>query len=62
MMKNMQSKMKELEEKVIEISTERLKPFSECAYGGRCAGGCRSYNFFTHGKMYESLFGAKNRS
>lgn len=28
----------------------------ECAYGGRCAGGCRSYNYFTHGKMYESLF------
>lgn len=35
---------------------------SECAYGGRCAGGCRSYNYFTHGKLYESLFCAKNRS
>lgn len=27
----------------------------ECAYGSRCAGGCRSYNYFTHGKLYESL-------
>ena len=26
-----------------------------CGYGSRCAGGCRSYNFFTHGKLYESL-------
>ena len=26
-----------------------------CEYGDRCAGGCRSYNYFTHGKLYESL-------
>lgn len=25
----------------------------DCAYGFRCAGGCRSYNFFSHGKLYE---------
>lgn len=25
-----------------------------CEYGQYCAGGCRSYNFFVHGKMYES--------
>lgn len=28
---------------------------SSCEYGYRCAGGCRSYNYFTHGKLYESL-------
>ena len=27
-----------------------------CRYGGICAGGCRSYNYFTHGKLYESLY------
>ena len=27
---------------------------AECRYGMICAGGCRSYNYFTHGKMYES--------
>lgn len=27
----------------------------ECTYGSRCVGGCRSYNYFTHGKLYESL-------
>lgn len=27
-----------------------------CVYGNKCAGGCRSYNYFTHGQMYESLF------
>lgn len=27
----------------------------KCKYGSRCAGGCRSYNYFTHGKLYESL-------
>lgn len=26
----------------------------ECQYGKYCAGGCRSYNFFVHGKLYES--------
>ena len=28
---------------------------AECMFGRRCAGGCRSYNYFTHGKLYESL-------
>lgn len=28
---------------------------SGCDYGSRCAGGCRSYNYFTHRKLYESL-------
>ena len=27
----------------------------DCSYGIICAGGCRSYNYFCHGKMYESL-------
>lgn len=31
-----------------------------CEYGNRCAGGCRSYNYFTHGKLYESLYCARN--
>lgn len=26
-----------------------------CPHNYRCAGGCRSYNYFTHGKLYESL-------
>ncbi len=26
----------------------------DCAYGGLCAGGCRSYNFFTTGTLYEN--------
>lgn len=26
-----------------------------CQFGNICAGGCRSYNYFTHGKLYESL-------
>lgn len=26
-----------------------------CRYGSICAGGCRSYNYFTHHKLYESL-------
>jgi radical SAM protein with 4Fe4S-binding SPASM domain len=32
----------------------------KCEYNTRCAGGCRSYNYFLHGKMYESLRCAKN--
>ena len=27
---------------------------SNCRYGRVCAGGCRSYNYFSHRKMYES--------
>ncbi len=27
---------------------------SACRYGKLCAGGCRSYNYFTNGKLYES--------
>lgn len=30
-----------------------------CGYASKCAGGCRSYNYFTHRKMYDSLFCAK---
>ncbi|MBR6007046.1 MAG: radical SAM protein [Clostridia bacterium] len=33
---------------------------AECAMGKYCAGGCRSYNYFVHGKMYESPFCARN--
>lgn len=29
-------------------------PCSDCFYGIICGGGCRSYNYFTHGKLYES--------
>lgn len=32
---------------------------SNCSYGYICAGGCRSYNYFTHGKLYESLYCAR---
>ena len=27
-----------------------------CPQGARCAGGCRSYNFFTHGRLYEAKY------
>lgn len=27
---------------------------AECPHGRYCAGGCRSYNYFTHGKLYEA--------
>jgi len=30
-----------------------------CEYATKCAGGCRSYNYFTHKKMYESLYCVK---
>ena len=30
-----------------------------CAVGAFCGGGCRAYNHFTHGKLYESLFCAR---
>ncbi|MCD7819885.1 MAG: radical SAM protein [Lachnospiraceae bacterium] len=33
-----------------------------CAYGKVCAGGCRSYNYFVHGKLYESPFCARTRN
>lgn len=31
-----------------------------CSYGTICAGGCRSYNYFTHGKLYESAACVRN--
>lgn len=27
---------------------------AQCEYGAHCAGGCRSYNYFVHRKLYES--------
>lgn len=32
---------------------------SKCKYGAFCRGGCRSYNYFTHGKLYETVFCAR---
>lgn len=32
----------------------------ECGYADRCAAGCRSYNYFTHGKLYASPCCARN--
>ena len=29
---------------------------ADCEHGAYCAGGCRSYNYFTGGKLYESLY------
>ena len=34
-----------------ELLTGKCK---ECKMGAYCAGGCRSYNYFVHGKLYES--------
>ena len=31
-----------------------------CPFGRYCAGGCRSYNYFVHGKLYESPCCARN--
>ena len=33
---------------------------AECEYGRWCAGGCRSYNYFVHGRLYEAPFCARN--
>ncbi|MBQ7591547.1 MAG: radical SAM protein [Clostridia bacterium] len=33
---------------------------AECRYGEYCAGGCRSYNYFVHRKMYEAPACARN--
>lgn len=32
----------------------------DCKHNAQCAGGCRSYNYFTHGNMYESPSCAKS--
>ena len=34
----------------------------ECAMGKYCAGGCRSYNYFVHGKLYEAPACARNQN
>lgn len=33
-----------------------------CEYGSICAGGCRSYNFFTSGKLYENSLCARDKT
>ena len=33
---------------------------ASCPESGRCAGGCRSYAYFVHGKLYEAPFCARN--
>ena len=37
-------------------------PCSSCDMGKYCAGGCRSYNYFTHGSLYESPRCARGRA
>lgn len=32
---------------------------ASCPHGPYCAGGCRSYNYFVHGRLYESPFCAR---
>ena len=32
-----------------------------CHFGAFCAGGCRSYNYFVHGKLYESPYCVRQR-
>lgn len=32
---------------------------ARCDYGAYCAGGCRSYNYFVHGRLYESPYCAR---
>lgn len=33
---------------------------AECSFGEYCAGGCRSYNYFVHKKLYESPYCVRN--
>ena len=33
---------------------------AQCSLGKYCAGGCRSYNYFVHGKLYESPYCVRN--
>ena len=33
---------------------------ASCEYGAHCAGGCRSYNYFVHNKLYEAPRCARN--
>lgn len=40
-----------------ELLTGKCK---ECSFGEYCAGGCRSYNYFVHGRLYESPYCARN--
>ena len=38
-----------------QFTVDRLTgPCRECEFGPYCAGGCRSYNYFTHRKLYEA--------
>ncbi len=34
---------------------------AQCKYGIFCGGGCRSYNYFVHGNMYEAPFCVRNK-
>lgn len=34
---------------------------ASCEYGAYCGGGCRSYNYFVHNKLYEHPFCARER-
>lgn len=44
-----------------KFTTEMLEgACAGCPEGDRCAGGCRSMNYFSHGKLYESLYCLKN--
>ena len=35
---------------------------SGCEYGSVCAGGCRSYNYFSGGKLYENPLCARAKA
>ncbi|MCD8363539.1 MAG: radical SAM protein [Lachnospiraceae bacterium] len=35
---------------------------SVCQHGFVCAGGCRAYNYFTHGQLYEAVYCARSAS
>lgn len=40
-----------------QFTLEKLEgKCKNCEYGYKCAGGCRSYNYFTHGRLFESVF------
>ena len=44
-----------------QFTLEKLEgKCKNCEYGYKCAGGCRSYNYFTHGRLYESIFCANS--
>lgn len=46
---------------ITSIGIDSVGNVRGCEYGIICKGGCRSYNYFTHGKLYEAMHCAKDK-